>query len=765
MAQQVLNDTIRTLYDHFYDNYEESLTWQRHEAYKAANRQYPGISKALQYARGLARFLSEKPVVCRGRDLLAGHIQYVNTSASIPIRYTNPQEPHEEVEGFDPINPADFAWDVAREAACYRELRGAAYTEEEDEVLRYFLKGFECGLETRWANGHVIAGYEYVLRLGYRALEAGLLKGYEAAEGVRKDYFEAMLTVVQAAAGYIGRYEKAAAEAAETAETAEQRRALERITCACGFIKTEAPVHFFEAVQALMLLHEMILYENHTGSMSLGRVDQILGPYYERDKALGLIDFDEAGELIEALWLKLASVVQGFQNVTLGGCDIQGNSVSNDITLLCLRASRKLRQDQPLLSLRYHKDMPGNCWEETLGLILQGGGFPALFNDDVVIPAREQLGVDKSDAWNYGMVGCVEPSICGKEYSTTEELRMNWAKVLELMLNGGVCTVTGAFMGLAYPKNLEDIGDFETFYAWFKDEFTATIRKCIRACNMLEISYPEFFPSPLLSATIEGCIERGEDASARGPRYCFSTINGCAMANTVDSLLAIKEIVFDRKLVSLRDFAKVLACNYEGYGELLAYARNRCLKYGNDISEADQYMKEIVDLFCITVRGQRNSRGGSYQAGLYTVSAHAAMGRKTGALPDGREKGVSLSNAVSPVQGMDTQGPTASIRSALVFDHRQAANGLVLDLKFNPSFFEKESHRKMLRALVESYFDQGGMEIQFNVVSRETLLEAQQDPQKYKNLIVRVSGFSAYFVSLDKVLQDEIIKRTEHYAI
>jgi formate C-acetyltransferase len=234
------------------------------------------------------------------------------------------------------------------------------------------------------------------------------------------------------------------------------------------------------------------------------------------------------------------------------------------------------------------------------------------------------------------------------------------------------------------------------------------------------------------------------------------------MADTVDSLAAIKEIVFEKKLADLSTFARALGCDFEGYEELQAYAQNNCPKYGNDIPEIDRYMKELVNLFCTLVHSQKNSRGSYYQVGLYTVSDHSIIGKLTGALPDGRKKGVSLANAVAPVQGMDINGPTAVINSALSFDHRQAANGLVLDLKFNPSFFNKESHRRMLRTMIEAYFAQGGMEIQFNVVSRETLLEAREDPQKYRNLVVRVSGFSAYFVMLDKTLQDEIIRRTEY---
>jgi formate C-acetyltransferase len=765
VKEQKISPAIQSLYDSFSGNFDESLTWKRNASYQAIIREMPQISKALQYAHGLRKFFREKPVIVREQDLLAGHVQYTNASASIPIKYREKNAPYNSVESFDPQNPCDFIWDIRREAESYREFRGKEYTPEEDSTLSFFVNSIECGLGKRWANGHQIAGYEFIMSQGYSALEACLREKHKQAEGERKDYYEAMIIAVQGAREYIGRYEKAARETLQKTINPEQKKSLERIASACANIKTGAPSNFFEAVQMLVLLQEMLLFENHTGSMSLGRVDQLLWPYYEKDKKAGRIDSEQAAELIDALWLKIASVIMGFQNVTIGGTGINGESLENDLTLLCMRASRKLKQDQPLLSLRVHRGMSDECWEEAIALITQGGGFPALFNDDVIIPAKEQLGVDKDDAWDYGLVGCVEPSIGGKEYSNTEELRLNWAKIIELMLSGGRCMVTGINMPLVKRHNLDDIKDFDAFYRWYKEEFVITLKKCMDACNLLDVSYPHYYPSPLLSTTYKGCVEKGEDVSATGADYRFSTANGCGMADAVDSLLAIKQIVFDQKLVSLKDFAKALASDFKGYEQLQGYARNRCLKYGNDIPEADRIMKEIADMFCSTIRAHKNCRGYSFQAGLYTVYDQSVMGRKTGALPDGRESGVSLANAISAVQGMDTRGPTAAIRSALCFDHRQAANGLVLDIKFNPAFFEKESHRNMLRTLVEDYFANGGMEVQFNVVSRETLLAAKQDAQKYRNLVVRVSGFSAYFVTLDPILQDEIINRTENQRI
>jgi formate C-acetyltransferase len=671
-------------------------------------------------------------------------------------------DPSKQAETFDPSSSANVLWDTRREKENYALMRGKNYTQEEEDVLNYFIKGIDTGLITRWANGHVIAGYDFVINQGYGALELSLRENLNAGAG---KYAEAMLCAVQGAQAYIGRYEQAARETLEKTGDPVRRKNLERIASACAQIKTGKPTTFFEAVQAVILLHEMLLYENHSGSMSIGRLDRYLGPYYEKDKREGRITFEEAGEIIDALWLKIASVIMGYQNVTIGGCDEEGKPFENDITLLCMRASKKLKQDQPLLSLRCHKQTSDTLWEEAIDLLSQGGGFPALFNDEIIIKAKERQGVDRNDSWNFGLVGCVEPSIGGKEFSFTEELRINWAKVIELLFSGGTCRVTGINVGLKDKRDLKSITSFEDFFAWYREELKYAIETSVRACNMIDSAYPVFFPSPLLSSTFQDCVAKAEDAAGNGPKYRFSSANICGMANAVDSLMAIKEMVFNKQMVTLETIGQALARNYEGYAELQAFAQNRCPKYGNDIPEVDAYMKELSSFFCSTVTAQKNHQGGNFQAGLYTVVSQATMGKITGALPDGRESGVALSNAVSPVQGMDTQGPTASLRSTLQIDHSLAANGLVVDLKFSPSFFDKDSHRKAIRAMVETYFEEGGQEIQFNVVNRETLLEAQRDPQKHRNLVVRVSGFSAYFISLDKTLQDEIIKRTEFHGV
>jgi len=344
----VMGKPIQKLYDRFNDNYREDLVWLRHRDYEQAKEAHAKEITAMQYAHGLAKHLRGKPIGVKPYDMLAGHGQYVCITASMPFKMP---------ERFMPqAGPPSGEWDIPREINCYKAYRGDALTKDEEGNIAYFLKGVECALTKRWANGHLIAGYDYVLKLGLEEISRRLKENSQTGN---KEYFDAMLYAVNAAQDYIGRYEQAAKDAQKHASPSEIINLL-RIEQSCRNLKTRPAGNFFEAVQGLWLLHEMLLIENHTGSMSLGRVDQILYPYYVQDGTTKA----EAGEIIDALWLKIASFVKGYQNVTLGGCDKDGRPSYNDITILCLQSSRRLRQDQPLISLRCRKDMPDEYWDE-----------------------------------------------------------------------------------------------------------------------------------------------------------------------------------------------------------------------------------------------------------------------------------------------------------------------------------------------------------------------------------------------------------------
>lgn len=708
-------------------------------------------SWAVRYAKAYAHFLHTKPVVLREIDAFAGLIQHYDMSASMPINYPPDYHP-----GVLPIYRREN--DTGKEVRAVSELLADPEADEYLEILKH---GSESGLFAHGPYGHVIPGFSLIVHEGWDGIRQRI-DAADIGDGERSDYLHAMHIVVDAATDYTLRWANRAAQLAKETSHPEYRENLENIAEACQNIARHPAKSLFEALQMTLILQELLTTETASGSMSMGRMDQLFYPYYSSDLEFGRITPEAAQHYIDAWRIKLAGLLQGFQNVAICGCDSNGAFAGNDISLMILRSARKYRMDQPLLSLRYTRDMPQAYWEEALQLIELGDGFPALFNDEVIIPSRLAMGVSLEDARNYGIVGCVEPSIGGREFSNTEEMRINWAKVMELMLNNGVCTYNGNRFRLAEHHTLESIRSFEALVEWFKTELKNTIHIAATACNYVDSVLYKRYPYVLLSATMEDCIEQGADVGAKAICYRFSTINNCGMANVVDSLLAIKQAVFEAHVVTLPELKHALDVNFQGFESLQSYLKNRCDKYGNDSLFANQLMAELIDFAAKEINSIPNCRGFRFQTGMYTVDQHASMGICTGAMADGRPAGQSLANAVSPVQGADKAGPTAIINSVTRYDHTQFGNGMVLDLKFSPSMFKNPNHRKMFRALVDTYFSKGGMEVQFNVMSRETLLDAQKHPENYRNLIVRVSGFSAYFTNLYKALQDEIIARTEY---
>jgi formate C-acetyltransferase len=690
-------------------------------------------------------------------DVLAGQLQHYDLSASLPLRYA---------EDFDPANQPivgsnHFETCTEEVSACKRFIGHISKADEES--LDLLLRGVESGYFSHTANGHVIPGYKNIIKYGYSGLEKKILENMtDSRKPEERQYLEAMLIVLNGARTYISRYAEAACAASEEADEG-QRENLRQIEQGCRNLAQGAPVTFFEAIQSVLLFHEMLLMESSSGSISLGRMDQLLYPYYRKDLQLGIITEKRAQELIDALRVKLASVINGYQNLVIGGCGQNGKFAGNDITLMFLRSTMRLRYDQPLLTMRYTKDMPENYFDEAVDLIALGDGFPALFNDEIIIRALEQKGIAEEDAWDYGIIGCVEPGIGGREFSNTEEMRINWGKVLELMLNEGICPTTGNSFKMKRQIRLDRIFTYEEFLDWYKDELEYIIRCSAKICNIIDSVYHKVYPAVLMSLSMDGCIENGADTgSPAGTIYRYSTINNTGMANAVDSLMVIKKLVFDEKKLTLSELKDIVNADFEGYDDVYNEIVNRCPRFGNDLNEPDQLMQELVNRTSAIIGSIPNKRGASFVPGYYSVEHHGGMGSRMGALTDGKRAGASLANGFSPVQGADTTGPTAVINSLTRSDHTGFGNGMVFDLKFCPSFFNNANHRKMFRPLVQTYFDKGGMELQFNVMDRETLLDAQAHPESYRNLIVRVSGFSAYFVTLNKVLQDEIIARTEY---
>ena len=743
-----LPKSIRVLLERFHENYRQDDVTRRHQVYAREMEKRKGCSSSLKLSGAFRAFLGEKDVFVREIDLLPGRAQYYDYRDSLPLL------------SFKPIladRGADEIFEVRQEIDNY--IKRTPYIgEHERGVLDYMQVGYDSGLYGRWNSGHLICGYERILQLGI----PGII--YECKLAMQtfpeEEDTHAMMESMEALREYILRYEKAAELTAENTKDSLLREKIIRIKETCRRIAFHPPTSFFDAVSLVALVHDAIICESKTGSLSIGRLDQWLYPFYQQDIANGTLTATEGQELIYALWLKFAALISGFQNVTLGGCDSEGNFAGNELTLMGLRASTLLHRDQPLVSFRWHQEMAKAFWDEIVALIRTGQGFPALFNDDVIIPAKIKTGVDEKEAWRYAVVGCVEPSIEGDEYSNTEQLRVNWPMILAMMLDRKNYSIAPN-----EQHDLKEIQSFEEFLAWYKRELVYFTEIAMEGCDLLDSTYGLEWPVPFLSALTKDGVKKGCDITRGSLKYSFSTINGCGMADAVDSLSLIREWVYEQKRFSLEELAHMLEENYQGYERERLMAERFPGKFGNDHQDSNGLMRELTDCFIKTVTSRKNLYGNPFQAGLYSVAWHATLGEKTGALPSGRLSGVSLANALSPCQGADKEGPTAVIGSVTEVDMTGLGNGMVLDLKFTPSFFEDKERQKSLRDLIQGYFASGGMEIQFNVVDRKTLLAAKKEPEKYKDLIVRVSGFSAYFTLLEPTLQDEIIARTEYSGI
>ena len=619
----------------------------------------------------------------------------------------------------------------------------------------------QIGMLQRWAGGHASMYLDILFKEGYQGRIEKVIEKLRIEKDVkRKQFYRAEMIVLLAAQKQVVRYAESIDREIEKEKDHKRKNNLVRASVACKNLVKYPPKNYFEAVQFVALTHEFCRVEGN-GSQSWGiRIDQLLDKYYIKDKAEGILNRQEALDILCSLWKMYDTYGERCANLTLGGCNPYGEDMSNEMTLICMEASMRVKACVPLLTLRIHPSLNEKVWSTALKLVQCGQGVPAFYNDRVAIKAKMNAGISKEDAYDYSTLGCVELTIAGREYDDTEGARINWLKLLEVMLFDGKCSMTQKKWKLEQNHKLEEFHNFEEFYSWYKLELESTVTGVARFIYKAAEVYSDYWPIPYLSSLSNECIERGSDITANGAKYNTYAINCVGMANTVNALEVIEQLVFKEKSVSFEQLKDALKNNYVGY-ESIRDRILQCPKYGNDIETVDKKMTDLMDLFSTIVYKQKvDNKKGKFQCGFYTVMHHALLGKKTGASCDGRYAYTSLANSLSPSQGTDVKGPTAVINSINKVSMDYMGNGGVLDMKFLPTFFEKSTHVQALRSLIEVYFEGGGLELQINVVDSETLRKAQAEPEKYKGLVVRVSGYSAYFVNLDRELQDEIILRT-----
>lgn len=625
------------------------------------------------------------------------------------------------------------------------------------------------------AQGHICPDTQLWLKLGPSALRRQAEDAIRTSTGEAHDFYASVIEVLTGASRFMVRYAELAGQMASMPDHAGNRENLLEVARICRKLSEEPAETFHEAIQSMWFLYTILHMESNASSFSPGRADQYLYPYYRKDIEAGRLDDARALEILECLWLKFNQIVYlrnshsakyfaGFPigfNIAIGGQRLDGSDAANELSYLMLRAQEHLGLPQPNLSARLHRQSPAEFIRQCVRVVSKGSGMPQFFNDEAVIPALRNQNIRKEDAVDYAIVGCVELTTHGNNLGWSDAAMFNLLKVLELTLNDGVCLVTGERMGLNLG-NLATYPSYEALEAAFEKQVDHYIDRMVRCCEIVEKAHQEVLPSPFLSTVIDDCMASAKDVTAGGALYNLSGIQIIQGANIADSLAAVKKLVFDEQRVSKERLLHALRTNFEHDEPLRLTLLNHAPKYGNDIAWVDEIANKWIHHFNAYLRQYTNYRGGQYHTGLYTVSAHVPMGQNVGASPDGRQSREPLADGgMSPVYGRDLKGPTAVLKSVSKIDSLMGSNGSLLNMKFLPEFFNEQGIEKFILFL-RTFVDLKITHIQFNVLHQEDLRAAQREPEKYRNLTVRVAGYTAYFTELAGDLQNEIIARTSY---
>ena len=676
--------------------------------------------------------------------------------------------------------------------------------------------------------GHINVAYAKVLKIGYRGIideaKAALAK-LKITDGdyvQRSNFLHAVIESCEAVIVFANRYAALAKEKAQSESCPVRKAELEKIAQNCARVPEYPATSFHEACQSFWFVQLLLQVESNGHSISPGRFDQYMYPYYKKDIDEGKITIEEAQELIDCVWVKLNDLTKvrdaasaagfagygAFQNLIVGGQDIHGLDATNDLSYMCLEASMHVPLPQPSVSVRVWNGTPEEFLLKAGALTRLGTGLPAYYNDEIIIPSIMSRGVSLEDARDYAIIGCVEPQKGGKTDGWHDAAFFNMCRPMELVFSNGVDK--GVQIG-PQTGDVTQMQSFEEFFEAYKTQQRYFIALMVNACNAIDMAHATRCPLPFESCMVDDCIGRGKALQEGGAIYNFTGPQGFGIANNTDGLLAIKKLVFEDKSVTMAEYRDALKANF-GYGlqgaaaeqatseiacelakqgievtaevvrviyeevttanaldatqkarfrEIKRLIDETCPKYGNDIYEADMLAREVANSYTKELPQYTNCRGGVYQAGLYPVSANVPLGAQTGATPDGRLAYTPIADGIGPASGRDVKGPTATANSVAKLEQGIASNGTLLNQKFHPSALAGMSGLTKFVALIRSYFDQKGMHMQFNVVTRETLLDAQAHPEKYKTLVVRVAGYSALFTTLSRSLQDDIINRTQ----
>lgn len=824
---------ITRLVDHLYEKMpviESARARLLTESYKATEGQ-PIITRR---AEAFAHILRHIPIIIRDEELIVGSSTIAprgcQTYPEFSYQWLEDELDTVETRSADPFYIAEETKQELREIHKYwkgkttSELATSYMAPEAIQAIDHNI--FTPGNYFYNGVGHVTVKYEEVLAIGYEGIMAKAqaeLDKCQVGDGdyARRSHFlNAVILSCQAVIEYAGRYAALAEKMASECSDPVRREELHVIALNCSRVPAKGAGSFYEACQSFWFVQQLLQLESSGHSISPGRFDQYMYPYYKNDLDNGNITREFAQELMDCIWVKLndlnkcrdAASAEGFagyslfQNLIAGGQNKDGEDVTNDLSIMSIQASMHVHLPQPSLSVRVWNGSPHEFLIKAAELTRTGIGLPAYYNDEVIIPSLQNRGLSLEDAREYNIIGCVEPQKAGKTDGWHDAAFFNMCRPLELVFSNGMDR--GQLVGVQ-TGDVTEMTTFEEFYDAYKKQMDYCISLLVNADNAIDVAHAERCPLPFLSCMVDDCMKRGLSVQEGGAVYNFTGPQGFGIANMADSLYAVRQLVYQDKKVTMEELKEALAWNY-GKGidgqtaadmtasilremerrgqsidektaaavlqtvlrmeptngqkarfEEIHHMIDEVPKFGNDIPEVDYFARDVAYTYTRPLQNYKNPRGGQFQAGLYPVSANVPLGGQTGATPDGRYAHTPVADGVSPSAGKDVNGPTAAATSVARLDHFIVSNGTLFNQKFHPSALAGREGLEKFVALIRSYFDQKGMHMQFNVVDRDTLLDAQKNPDKYKHLVVRVAGYSALFTTLSRSLQDDIIRRTE----
>jgi len=741
-------------------------------AFCQAGLEHAGAPLAQRRAAGLGRTIELYPARIHEDELIVGEHHFgeePGVSGAIDFPDMNPQ--------FLSSHFAELEGELAKttlsdeDKALILGLRGRTElfvaTNHAPEKPAEVRRAEQTGVIFGWGMSlnHSVRDFAKVLRVGFESIEQEIdeqlaqIRMEEPEDLPRLSFLRAAKTVVQGCMQIGRKYAAEARQLAEATDSPARRAELLEIAEVCEQVPARPARTLREAIQSLWFAHILTCAEDHINANSIGRIDQLLGPYYEADVAATRLDEAGALELLKHLWLKLWRAYD-VQQMQIGGLTPSGEDATNPISYLALRATEELGLVR-CLSVRLHKGSPRQLIERAVHLVSRGGGMPFFFNDEAIVPALLEKGIPLEDARNYAIIGCVEVTIPGRTSPHAVSHQTNLAKCLELALNEGCDPLTDTQVGPRTGPPLEFSGVEDLWEAYAAQvEHVARVGAFIS--NAGQLHQMKAWPLTYCSILTDDCIARGRDMNAGGAVYNYHSVSAIGIPNVADSIHAIDKLVFREGQLSMRELLEALAADFEGAEPVRKMLLNRAEKYGNDCPEVDGWAARVAEHFCDTMASLRTWFGGTFHVHLFSFLWNVdPCGVKTGALPDGRRAHEPLAYSVSATAGRDRQGLTALLNSLARLPHHKAAGSSSAIVELSPRFFQGKGRRNLVEAL-ETAVAAGVGQLQFNVVTAERLLKAQNDPERYGNIIVRVSGFSQEFRLVAKPLQDHIIERTKH---